>query len=665
MPLPNSCSGPLACLCQSTLGQSQTPAIMRRGGQDGFSLSRNSHIPACVECRARKAKCSKERPSCYHCRSINQPCVYPPKPTRTPLTRQHLSAVEDRLQSLETAMERLFPDGQMESVIRSLLTESPDIGSFGASLAQGSMVDAAPGHDAWVSNPLAADSSGPDPGSLGQLPMEVDLPMDLSYLTSDGADPLSWMSEPGSSVTDEVYIRAYFHNYHPMYPFIHEATFVSRYQGSYPVSEKEAAWSILVNMVLAIGAWSIADNQSDVDRKYFERAKDYLKKLSMFERGNITLLQALLLLNVYNEKCGNPKESWHFLGLAVRMAIDLGLHNERTYANFNQSLLDQEIQRRVWWTVYCLDSCSSKIHGLPLLLPEDRLITVHPVSNILDESLTPQTSTPPPKTDAPTIYTGLIQQSSYHRLANSIYRRLLSTDTTTAQEIKALDDMINTWHAKFSRSPETFDRRLLPQWAILARDRQTLCDQSLRLLIHRPALLRWLDRKRISADPTAGNEPLSERQCRANAVRMARDTIRMVTTMIDEGRYSKITLSFTLYALFHAVLVPVIHLHADPASPDSITWQRDIKETGAMLSRLAFCNDALSSHFLVILDRICSGPIRDQQRPLSSTHAAVKPADLQPPSNDIFGNHELGRLAAHSSTAPEAVTFSEWTNTNH
>ena len=283
-------------------------------------------------------------------------------------------------------MERLFPDGQMEVVIRSLLTASPDTEDFEANLAQGGVIASVPGHDAWMNSPPAVDYSGPDPtGSLGQLPAEVDLPIDLNYLTSDGADPLSWLSEPGSSVTDEVYIRAYFQNYHPMYPFIHEATFMSRYRVSYPPGENDAAWSILVNMVLAIGAWSNADSQSNVDRKYFERAKEDLKRISMFERGNTTLLQALLLLNVYNEKCGNPKESWHFLGLAVRMAIDLGLHNERTYTSSNQSLLDQEIQRRVWWTVYCLDSCASKIHGLPLLLPEDRLITVHPVSNFLDE----------------------------------------------------------------------------------------------------------------------------------------------------------------------------------------------------------------------------------------------------------------------------------------
>ncbi|PYI11061.1 hypothetical protein BO78DRAFT_426109 [Aspergillus sclerotiicarbonarius CBS 121057] len=637
--------------------------------QNGFSLSRNSHIPACVECRARKAKCSKERPSCYYCRSVNQPCVYPPKPARTPLTRQHLTAVEDRLRSLETAMERLFPDGQMEAVIRSLLADSPEIGALETSPSQGRMIAAVPGHDAWMTNPDAADYSGPDlTGPLDQLPAEVDFPMDLTYTASDGADPLSWLTDAGSS--DEVYVRAYFNNYHPMYPFVHEAAFMSRYPGSYPVGPDDSAWSVLVNMVLAIGAWSMADNQSDPDKKYFERAKDNLKKVSMFEQGNTTLVQALLLLNVYNEKCGHPKESWHFLGLAVRMAIGLGLHNERTYAVSGQSLLDQEIQRRVWWTVYCLDSCCSKIHGLPLLLPEDRLITVH-------QSLTVHTSTPPPETDAPTIYTGLIQQSSYHRLANHIYRRLLSTDTITSQEIQALQDMIDTWHAKSSHCPETFDKNPLPPWAVLARDRQTLCDQSLRLLIHRPALLRWLDRKRLSTDPVATEtEPLSERQCRAHAVHLARDTIRMVTTLINEGRCSHTTLSFTLYALFHAVLVPIIHLHADPASPDSITWQQDIQETRAVLSKLAFHNDALSTHFLVILDRICSGRMHEHIRrhpPSLSppTVSSLKSTDLQSPSNDIFGNQELGRLAVHSSSSSpassgaDAVVFSEWMNVTH
>ncbi|KAK1145842.1 hypothetical protein N8T08_003788 [Aspergillus melleus] len=168
-------------------------------------------------------------------------------------------------------------------------------------------------------------------------------------------------------------------------------------------------------------------------------------------------------------------------------------------------------------------------------------------------------------------------QSSYHRLANRIYRRLLSVDQISAQEMKSPEDMINNWHVNSTRYSLPFNSKQLPEWAILARDRQLLCDQSLRLLAHRPALLRLLDKRCISTSMkrVAEDGGLGERQCRVNALHTA-------------GLRSK------SYALFHAVLVPVIHLRVDPSVLDSITWQRDVEETRDILAQLSLSDDALS-----------------------------------------------------------------------
>ncbi|KAH8431629.1 fungal specific transcription factor domain-containing protein [Aspergillus melleus] len=363
----------------------------------------------------------------------------------------------------------------------------------------------------------------------------------ISHLTS------SLSSNQSSASNEEAYIRSYFSTYHLLYPFVHEASFMWQYREISSVAH-HTAWPILSNMVVAMGAWSTGEDSCNMNMIYSERAKNCLKQISVLDKGNVTLLQALLLLSAYNEKRGNPKESWNFLGLAVRMSIGLGLHRESTYTSSSQSLLEKEIQRRVWWSVYCTDSCSSKIHGLPLLLPEDRLIAVRPVLNISDEALTLQTTTHPPETEDLPIYTGLIQQASYHRLANRIYRRLLSVDQISAQEMKSLEDMIDNWHINSSRYSLPFNSKQLPEWAILARDRQLLCDRSLRLLVHRPVLLRLLDKRCISTsiEGVAEDGGLAERQCRVNALHTARTTIKIVANLISEGRFLKTTLSFIL-----------------------------------------------------------------------------------------------------------------------
>ena len=72
---------------------------------------------ACDLCRARKYKCSKERPSCQLCRQHKRPCHYTGQVVRSPLTRVHLTNVENRLQKLEALFARLLPDVNIDDAM--------------------------------------------------------------------------------------------------------------------------------------------------------------------------------------------------------------------------------------------------------------------------------------------------------------------------------------------------------------------------------------------------------------------------------------------------------------------------------------------------------------------------------------------------------------------
>ncbi|EGV64812.1 lactose regulatory protein, partial [Yamadazyma tenuis ATCC 10573] len=56
---------------------------------------------ACDSCRKRKLKCSKEYPRCSKCLTHSWDCCYSPRMVRSPLTRNHLTKVENRVQKLE------------------------------------------------------------------------------------------------------------------------------------------------------------------------------------------------------------------------------------------------------------------------------------------------------------------------------------------------------------------------------------------------------------------------------------------------------------------------------------------------------------------------------------------------------------------------------------
>ena len=190
------------------------------------------------------------------------------------------------------------------------------------------------------------------------------------------------LSTAPSGLVEQAFMDAFFLNYHTSYPFVHEGTFRAQFYEQVPRPHGQA-WQILLNTILALGAWSIGDDNSDLDITFYQEARGHLQQVSVFETGNLTLVQALLLLSNYAQKRNKPNTGWNFLGLAVRMAMSLGLHKE--FPGWKISLLQREVRRRLWWGVYIFDSGAAKTFGRPILLPEDDVMDAKHVLNIHDE----------------------------------------------------------------------------------------------------------------------------------------------------------------------------------------------------------------------------------------------------------------------------------------
>lgn len=94
------------------------------------ALDPNSGIEqACDSCRKRKLKCSKEYPKCLKCIQHNWCCTYSPRTVRSPLTRAHLTEVENRLHRVTSMLRYVLPS----SVDVDRLVES---GNFEESLRE-------------------------------------------------------------------------------------------------------------------------------------------------------------------------------------------------------------------------------------------------------------------------------------------------------------------------------------------------------------------------------------------------------------------------------------------------------------------------------------------------------------------------------------------------
>ena len=337
-------------------------------------------------------------------------------------------------------------------------------------------------------------------------------------------------------------IDAYFANYHTSYPFLHEATFRAQYNALIKRPERRS-WQLLLNTVLALGAWTIGDGSNDLDDVFYRRARVFLQESSMFESGSLSLVQSLLLLSNYAQKSNKPNTGWNYLGLAVRMAISLGLHRE--LPEWNISLFQREVRRRVWWGLFIFDSGASTTFGRAILLPKQEMIDVKPVLNIEDEDLVPITEEVPKERTEPTIYSSLIAQSRFHTMSNSISDRLLSSPVVSPTEALGLNAVLETWSAGLPWYFQMDQPTSLPyDWYLFARQRLCWRYRNLQILLTRPYLLSWAMRRMGSQqDPDGSAE---ESKCRSICINSAHRTLVTSDAYIRQTPLTRLMSWYTL-----------------------------------------------------------------------------------------------------------------------
>lgn len=201
-------------------------------------------------------------------------------------------------------------------------------------------------------------------------------------LKADGA--VFGMTVPPRDEADDL-IENYWRWTHSLYPLIHKPSFEERYRMVwYPQTESrclsteahastptglytstgDRLFYCMLNSVFALGAlFSPRMDHKDRDqlsRSFFERSKK-LMDLDMLAAGSLALVQTLLLMGQYLQSTEMSSTCWNIVGLAVRVAQNIGLHHDPK--NCNQSCcpaqtIDQaetEMRRRAWAGCVLLD----------------------------------------------------------------------------------------------------------------------------------------------------------------------------------------------------------------------------------------------------------------------------------------------------------------------
>jgi hypothetical protein len=263
-------------------------------------------------------------------------------------------------------------------------------------------------------------------------------------------------AEPISDAQGTRLINTYLVRIHPRFPFlfppdlweIHRRQNTSQRIHGVPESlnsfaspaYNENGFALFVlNMVYSIGALNLRltdQNYRDAPpEQFYISAMQHVA--SVREAPPVDNLQALVLLILYHLRSESRNGLWHLTGLAMRTVTDIGLHREASTRNLPP--LETQLRRRLFWSVYALESILAGALGRPISLSDCDIDQPLPLSvNDSDRmqgvttSDLPGSLTPGQEAHPPTNLTQFILLSQLRTFEARIQRTIYRVDRTTS-----------------------------------------------------------------------------------------------------------------------------------------------------------------------------------------------------------------------------------------
>ncbi|KAE8353058.1 hypothetical protein BDV28DRAFT_165200 [Aspergillus coremiiformis] len=252
-------------------------------------------------------------------------------------------------------------------------------------------------------------------------------PLKMEELLAKGAEPPN--DEMGSRI-----MNTYLTQLHTRYPFLdkrelwrlHEARWRLVKAKREELSKAEKFGIFQLYIVYAIGATFL---QLSERYSYTPPERFYMTALqqvsAMCEARSIENIKAMTLLVVYHLRAAFSQGVWYMIGLAMRTAIDLGLHRKANEANLDP--FTAQLRRRLFWTVYYLERVVSMSLGRPFSIA-DRNIDLPLPLDVDDDVRDPARLTATPQTDRTTTMTFALFLIRIRRIDSKIQHKIYRAD---------------------------------------------------------------------------------------------------------------------------------------------------------------------------------------------------------------------------------------------
>lgn len=356
--------------------------------ESNSSKIRKRNPKACRRCHRRKQRCVGY-PTCHNCEAANSSCTRVEPTSHQPASERYhgmsKDALFDRIEELEA---------QLRAVARPA-ERSPSPGTFKSPVLPSACTSSSSSTQFFnVMNNLVPESVEPQSTALpffsdALLAQEMDRIFEDSVLKSLAAHTPSMEDDPlESSLQLEItsssglthsegtrYIKAYLETLHNQLPFLDSVELYRMHdeQSEFSPRTLAARWKFFkLYMVYAIGAATcrISEKSTGVSSKELLRtALQY--KSPMTELRSLQSIEAMLLLTLYNCRIPTSSNVWYMIGVAMRTAIDLGLHREAEYVHLGPE--DSQRRRRLFWSVYLMDRSIARLLGRPFNIAEHEI----------------------------------------------------------------------------------------------------------------------------------------------------------------------------------------------------------------------------------------------------------------------------------------------------
>ncbi|KAE8149477.1 C6 transcription factor [Aspergillus avenaceus] len=316
--------------------------------------------------------------------------------------------------------------------------------SSGVSLAAnlGEMVQAT------VWSQILTPSRGPENAqTTGNGPSPGNMPMGMPHQFSSAANTadrslrplrmeeiLAKSAEPPNDEMGSRIMNTYLAQLHIRYPFLdrqelwrlHEARWQLAKKKREELSKTEKFGIFQLYLVYATGATFLRSSER---YSYIPPERFYMTALqqlpAMCEARSIENIKAMTLLIVYHLRSASSQGVWYMIGLAMRTAIDLGLHRKANEINLDP--FTAQMRRRLFWTVYYLERVVSMSLGRPFSIA-DRNIDLPLPLEVDDDVRDPAIITAPPPTDRTTTMTFSLYLIRIRQIDSKVQHKIYRAD---------------------------------------------------------------------------------------------------------------------------------------------------------------------------------------------------------------------------------------------